>query len=108
MVNNDIFPGFPWSQTFRFPAGTFLAGQILRADFRKNAAEPIILSLDENDGIVRAGDDFTLNLTAAQTSLMTGWLRVSFDFVRDAPGGDTLLGVRVRVPVTNPLAEPTP
>lgn len=108
MVYNDIFPGFAWSQVFRFPAGVFLAGQSLRADFRDNPARPPIFQLAEGSGIVRVGDDFTVNLTDVQTTELSGKGRVYFDFVREAPAGDTALGVRVRVPISASFTGPTP
>lgn len=96
---NSIIPGFPWSQTFRFPDGVFGVGESLRADFRRNVANPAIVSVSDGAGVTNVGNDYTINLTGLQTEEFAGLSRVGFDLVIDGPMSRHL-GVRVHVPVT--------
>lgn len=103
-VYNAIVPGYPWSQMFRFTSDPLGVGEIMRADFRRNPASPELLSIDETSvGIVRNGNDFTVNLTDIQTALFEGFGRINFDFYGVQGVAVRHLQLRVRVPVKQGL-----
>jgi hypothetical protein len=105
VVFNAIVPAQPWAQTFRFPAGAidFAGGEKLRANFRRASGSPLIFAIDEPGGIVRTGNDYSIQLTNVQTTQLDGMDRVSFDLYAVKAGVTRALQLRVHVPVVDGL-----
>ncbi|WP_279480224.1 hypothetical protein [Aureimonas sp. SK2] len=98
MTNNPIAVGFPWSQAFDFPPGYLKPGDLVHAEFRLLASDPVPLATAEAT-IDR--DRLYLQLTAEQTNAMIRLAQSTAitNFVIERGGEEYPVGVIVTVPV---------
>jgi len=99
-VYNPIYIGFAWSQRFSFPVDFFQPGDGIRAEFRRNANDPVqLMAIGPGVGATIAENILTVSLTPAQTkNLHRGALVTNFVLIRSV--SQIPIASVVRIPVT--------
>lgn len=107
-VHNSIFQGFEWSQAFDLPEGTLEPGDSLRAELRRNAADPApLVTLETGSGIAIEGNRIFMSLSELQTKPMRAGYGVKTNFVIVRGADEIPIGNVITIPVellpTRPL-----
>jgi len=107
---NSVIRGYSWSQEFICPDGTLESFDDVVSEiewYRIGFAHPIgrmTCSTMAGD-IITDGQMITITIEEGRTALLLDGERIRFDFKRIRDGAEVYLGVRVNVPIIEPITK---
>lgn len=109
-AGSSIAVGYPWRQRFTFTSSPspeyFPVGATFRATVRKTrtAALSVFELTTANGGLTRVADNsIDVYMSPENTALLDGATSAHFDLVRTDADPSEHLGIRVEVPVSQPI-----